>query len=222
VILGGIGYRLLFVRVVAARSGLDEPLVAQYLAFTLFGALGVLALVPAITMRAFSEEKRTGTLEVLFTAPIGEGTVVAGKFLAAWLFYLITWIPAGLYLITLRYAGGSPFEFKPILSFYLAVAATGAAFVAMGLFFSSLTRNQIIAAVLTLVGMMAMLLTVFKEEVGSIDPSIRGLLGKFDFYGLWQKALAGRLPVPEVAAHLSASVFWLFLTVKVLEARKWS
>lgn len=222
VLVGGIGYRLLLAQLSAGRGVMEEPLVAQYWSFTWVGAFAVMGLIPAITMRAFSEEKRTGTLEVLFTAPVGEMTVVGSKFLAAWLFYLITWIPAGLYLIALRYAGGSPFEFKPVLSFYLAVAASGTGFVAMGLFFSSVTKNQIIAAVLTFAGMVALFFTLLSDRFGPADRAIIGLVRKFDYLGLWQGALTGRLPVPELAAALSAGVFWLFLTVKVLEARKWS
>jgi ABC-2 type transport system permease protein len=225
VVLGGIGYRMLLGDIAAAatsRGGLPEPLVGLYWSFTWVGGLAVWALVPAITMRAFSEEKRSGTLEVLMTAPVGEGTVVLSKFLASWLFFLVCWIPAGVFLIALRFAGGAPFEFKPVLSFYLAVAASGAGFVAMGLFFSSLTKNQIIAAVLTFVGMLGMFFTLLRDRFGPVDKSVLALLGKFDYLNLWMGATNGRLPVPELAAHLSACVLWLFLTVKVLEARKWS
>ena len=63
-------------------------------------------LVPALTMRLFSEERRTGTLEVLLTAPVIEAVVVLSKFLACWLFFMLCWVPAGLYLIALRVEGG--------------------------------------------------------------------------------------------------------------------
>ena len=89
-------------------------------------------LVPALTMRLLSEEKRTGTLEVLLTAPVNEAAVVLSKFLACWLFFMLCWVPTGLYLIALRVEGGQPFDYRPLLSFYLAVGASGAAFIAIG------------------------------------------------------------------------------------------
>src|SRR3954447_7362783 len=115
---------------------LFEPIVAQYV-FELIPVIVQIFVVPAITMRLLAEEQRTGTLEVLLTAPVNESTVVLSKFLAAWFFYLLLWLPWWLYLIALRYFGGEEFDYRPILSFTVALVATGANFMAMGLFFSS-------------------------------------------------------------------------------------
>src|SRR6202011_3337751 len=93
---------------------LFEPIVLPYI-FDIIPVLMQMILVPVITMRLIAEEKRSGTLEVLLTAPVNESTVVIGKFLAAWLFYLLTWVPWWLYLIALRYMGGEPFDYRPIL-----------------------------------------------------------------------------------------------------------
>ena len=79
--------------------------------------------VPALTMRLLSEEKRSGTLEVLMTAPVNEISVVLGKFFAAWIFYMLLWLPVWLFLISLRYFGGEEFDYRPVLSFTVAMGA---------------------------------------------------------------------------------------------------
>lgn len=200
-----------------------EPVVSQYWAAYMGAAFIVVMLVPAITMRLFSEEKRTGTLEVLLTAPVGEWSVVLSKFLAAWFFYLIVWLPMGLYLIGLR-AAGNPFDYRPLLSYYLCQAVCGAGFVAMGLFFSCLTRNQIIAAVLSFASMFGLLLTVVLKVFRMSDTwsPVKAIAARLDFLTAWQMALSGQLSISFVFVYLSMAVFWLFATVKVLEARRWS
>jgi ABC-type transport system involved in multi-copper enzyme maturation permease subunit len=199
----------------------NEPIVQMYMAFGILGAFTAVFLVPAVTMRLFSEETRTGTLEVLMTAPVTEASVVLGKFVAAWVFFMVCWIPAGLYLIALWSAGGA-FDYRPLLAFYLALGCSGAAFLGMGMFFSTLTRNQIIAAVLTFSGMMFLLLTVLAQEFAVFPPGLRAAFSKLDFLNLWVQSLSGQLPVQAILIQLSMGVFWLFLTTKVLEARKWS
>jgi ABC-type transport system involved in multi-copper enzyme maturation permease subunit len=223
--VAAIGYVQLLSRLTDPRSVADilEPIVRDYFAFDIGGAIAVLVLVPAVTMRAFSEEKRTGTLEVLMTAPVGEATVVVSKFLACLIFYMATWIPAGLFLVGLWVGGGQPFEYKPVLGYYLAVLACGCSFIGLGVFFSSLTRNQIVAAVLTFAVLFFMLLTVIRPIFqAAIGPELVPILRWVDYLGLWRQALNGQLPVPELVAQVSLGAFWVLLTIKVLEARKWN
>jgi ABC-2 type transport system permease protein len=175
--------------------------------------IGQLFVVPVLCMRLMSEEHRSGTLEVLMTAPINETTVVLGKFFGVLLFYLFTWTPYW----------GEPFDYHPILSFLLALVATAGGFLSMGLFFSSITRNQIVAAVLTFVGMITFFSTFFLKmalEIPTESPW-NDLLTFASFVDLWWNSLQGHLAPRLLAFHLSATVFFLFLTVKVLESRKW-
>ena len=69
-------------------------------------------------MRVFSEEKRTGTLEMMLTAPVNEITLLVAKFLAAWIFYLLTWLPLWLFLVGMRALGAEEFDYRPVLSFF--------------------------------------------------------------------------------------------------------
>jgi ABC-type transport system involved in multi-copper enzyme maturation permease subunit len=202
---------------------LIEPVVRLYV-FDIFSIIAVVFVVPALTMRLLSEERRTGTLEMLFTAPVKEWTVVLGKFLAAWFVFLLAWLPWGLFLVALRVEGGREFDYRPLLSFFLALAVSGAGFISMGLFFSSFTRNQIAAAVLTFLGMMVLTGFYIIKEFLIRDPSNSWyiIFSGISYVDLWLQARGGVIVPQYLVFHLSAAVFWLFLTTKVLEARKWS
>lgn len=207
----------------AQRSHLavPEPIVRIFFSSG-FPIVVVLFAVPILTMRLFSEEKRSGTLEVLLTAPLSEAAIVVSKFLAAFLFYLTIWLPWVLYLVGLRIIGQEPFDYQPALSFFIALACSGVGFVAMGLFFSSLTRNQVAASVLTFMGMIVLMGAFWMAGSLPEDSALRTVLGYINFLELWRNSLSGILPIRELLFHVSLGVFWLFLTAKVLEARKWS
>jgi ABC-type transport system involved in multi-copper enzyme maturation permease subunit len=204
---------------------LEEPVVRDYIV-SFFPVIAVMVAVPVITMRLLSEEKRTGTYEVLVTAPVSEYLVVLSKFFAALLFFMSLFLSWVLFLLALRLEGGQAFDYRPLLSFLLALLTSGAGFVAMGLFFSCVTRNQIIAAVLAFMGMIILVGLFFLNRQlrpgegfgGSIKPAIRTM----SFVNMWIDAGFGKLWLRDVVYQLSFAVFWLFLSVKVLEARKWT
>jgi ABC-2 type transport system permease protein len=178
-------------------------------------------------MHLFSEEKRTGTLEMALTAPLGEVPVVISKFFAALFLYLLVWIPWIVYLVALRIEGRERFDYTPLLGFWITLAVWGAAFVSMGLFVSSLTRNQIASAIVTFVGVLILTLIFFLKEFFKSDDPVSGdspvlsILTDVSYIDSWFISLKGQLPVRELFVPISATIFWLFATVKVLEARKW-
>jgi ABC-2 type transport system permease protein len=198
-----------------------EPIIRYYIV-AFVPVVTVMIVVPMLTMRLLSEERRTGTLEVLLTAPLGETSIVLSKFLGAWIFFMLLWIPWGLFLVSLRVEGGQPFDYRPLLSFFIGLAVSGAGFVSMGLFFSSLSRNQIVAAVLSFMGMMMMISAFFVIQVLSPGSAWNTVLTHTSFINLWQSNVEGKLVPRDLLFPISATVLWLFLTVKVLEARKWS
>ena len=217
----GVGYLWFLLNYILPGRPLPEPIVQLYPSFLIVSAFLIVLIVPALTMRLFAEEERTGTLEVLLTAPVGDGTVVMSKFTACWLFFMTCWLPGGLYLIALRVEGGTPFDYRPVLTYYLALGSCAAAFTAIGMFFSSLTKNQIVSAVLTGSVIFLIVLTVLSQLEG-IPNGLRVVMSKFDVLQLWGQALAGQLAVQTVVFQLSVAAFFLFLTTKVLEVRKWS
>jgi ABC-type transport system involved in multi-copper enzyme maturation permease subunit len=230
-VLGGMaacqwfGYYLFYRRLEAfgrQQVPMPEPIVGEYL-LALIPILCVILPIPALTMRLLSEEKRSGSLEVLLTSPVDEGPVVLSKFFSTWLFFLICWLPAGLFLIAVRVEAGTGFDYRPLLSFYAALAACSAAFVACGVFFSALTSNQIVSAVLTFMVLLLLVVCFFvKRQVDGLSPTLVAFLTRLSFIDMWQQSLDGQLAVRDVLVWVSAAVFGLFLSVKVLEARKWN
>jgi len=204
------------------RGVMFEPIVLPFFLGTLFGAFMLVFQVPALTMRLFAEEKRTGTYEVLMCAPVSETPVVVSKLLAALTFFMLIWAVWLVYLLDLRVESGKEFDYRPIITFYLVLLVNGAAFVSMGLFFSSLTRNQIVAAALTFVGMLAWLVPFYVLRGIPEETTKYVVLRPLSFVHLWIDALQGRLHVHDLFVQASIAVFWSFLTVKVLEARRWS
>jgi ABC-type transport system involved in multi-copper enzyme maturation permease subunit len=187
--------------------------------------IALLLGVPVLTMRLISEEKRTGSMEVLLTSPVNEVPVILSKFLATWIFFMITWLPTGLFLVALRAVVDTPFDYRPLLSFYIAFGTQGLAFVAIGLFFSSLTRHQIVAAVLTAAAMGGFLLCYFLHRFApdlNLPSFLQAVARRLSFISMWDEALQGRLPLRDTLLYVSLAVFFLFLSVKVLETRKWS
>ena len=206
------------------RGAVPEPIVRLYFV-SLIPVFVLLLQVPALTMRLLAEEKRSGTMEVLLTAPVNEPPIVLSKFLATWLFFLLTWVPSGLFLLALRVEAGSPFDYRPLLSFYLTLAVNGAAFVAIGLLFSALTREQIVSAVLTFVVMVGFLVCYFVKNsttYSSLPEFAQVAIGRMSFVHMWLESLSGQLPLRDVLLWLSLAVFGLSLSVKVLETRRWS
>ncbi|MSU77212.1 MAG: hypothetical protein EXS16_03850 [Gemmataceae bacterium] len=205
------------------RGGIPEPIVGIYI-FGLFPVIVQLFVVPVLTMRLFSEEKRTATIEVLLTAPVNEVSVVVAKFFACWIFYMLTWVPWWLFLVSLRYFGGQEFDYYPALSFNVALAVISAGLIATGLFFSALTSNQIVAAVLAFVGVLVHLVLYFlKHEDALIRQGgvIHEVISFVNFYDLWNTSLGGLVSPRHLIFHVSVAIFFLFATVKVLESRKW-
>jgi ABC-type transport system involved in multi-copper enzyme maturation permease subunit len=185
--------------------------------------------VPALTMRLVSEEKRSGTLEVLMTTPTDEGTVVLSKFLAGFMMFLLMWLPFALFILAFRIMGESSFDYLPLLSFGIALLATGAAFTAMGVFFSSVTSNQIISAILTFAVMMV--LTFFymvkwriqgSAASSNLVKNITTIAEHVTYLDLWISSFSGKLSIRQLLFQGSMAVWWLFLSVKVLEARRWT
>ncbi len=127
-------------------------------------------------------------------------------------------------MLALRVETGKEFDYRPMLSFYFALLFTGSSFIAMGLFFSSLSKNQIVGAMLTFIGMLALIvmgsgMVQQRESIGALWKSV---FQNLSFAELWVSSLKGRLHVHSLIVQGSFTFMWLFLTVKVLEARRWS
>jgi len=185
----------------------------------IFAWIFLLLVAPAITMRLFAEERRSGTIETLFTAPVTEAEVVLGKFLAAYVFYLCLWLPTVLYGVIL-FKFSSP-DWRPMATGYLGVALLGAMFVAVGEFTSALTRNQIVAymsgaALLLGLFLGGLLLPFVLKGAGASQ-----VLNYFNLYEHVRDFSGGVVDSRHVLYYLSVTVFSLFLATRVIQASKW-
>ena len=204
---------------------LPEPIVAG-LFLDLLPVIAIVLQIPALTMRLLAEEKRTGSMEVLLTAPVNEWPIVLSKFLATWIFFLITWLPAGLFLIALRLEVVSPFDYRPLLSFYVASRPRGWRLLAWASVLldadeepdrrrGAHVRGD--AALLPLLPDSARTRSHWDCRHSS-RPPWAGCRSST----MWIESLAGRFRCATCLLFASLGLFWLFLSVKVLETRKWN
>ena len=177
-------------------------------------------VVSTITMRLIAEERRSGTIETLMTCPVTEVEVVIGKYVGSLLFYAFLWLPTVAYVLVLRaYTPGQGPELGPVLSGYLGTLLVGATFTAAGLFASSLTRNQIVAAVLAFV-FLALLLLLGVLEIFVQDPAWRDRLSYLNLFSHMEDFGKGIVDSRHVVFHLSLVVFFLFAAVRVLQTKR--
>src|SRR5215475_5173136 len=140
-------------------SSLRDPM-TTYISGSPAFWIAILVAVPALTMRLLAEERRSGTIETLLTLPVTETQVVLAKWLAGVVMYLVLLVPFALYLPFLYYQGHFYFDVGPVLALGVGLSTMGMMFVAVGLLFSAMTRNQIVAAIWTFVALFCMIVLV--------------------------------------------------------------
>ena len=176
-----------------------------------------LFFVPAVTMRLLAEEKKSGTLELLTTKPVRDVEIVMAKFLAAWTLLGATLAPTLVYLVTLMVLG-TP-DLGPVVTGYLGLMLTGGVYIAIGLFASSLTENQIVAF---LIGMVIILAFFLADKVllympGAIAPAVEYLGIDYHFSNIARGVIDSR----DIIYFGSVLGFALMTATASLERRKW-
>lgn len=178
-----------------------------------------LLFIPAITMRSWAEEKKVKTLELLLTWPLSDFQVVFGKFLASFSFLAITILLSISVPITVA-ALGSP-DMGPIIGGYIGALLMGAAYLAIGLWISSFTENQIVAFILGVVITFALFI-VGNPFVTMAAPSL--LVPVLNFIGLgnhFESIERGVIDTRDILYYFSVIGFFLFLNTQTLGSRKW-
>jgi ABC-2 type transport system permease protein len=176
-------------------------------------------VVPMLCMGLLAQEWATGTVETMFTAPITETDVVLGKFLGSMVFFFVLLMPTLLYVLMLRLY--SKPDYGPIFSGYLGIVLVGALFISIGLFCSSLTRSQVVAAVSA--AAILFIVTIVPWWAGT-EATLSGFSrtivdqGVFTRYTDFSK---GVIDTGHLVFFIATTALFLFLTVKVLESRRW-
>jgi ABC-2 type transport system permease protein len=177
----------------------------------------LLLVLPILTMRLFSEEKKIGTDELLYTSPVSVNQIILGKYLASLIVLALMLLLTGL-LSILTFAYGNP-EVAPFLDGYLGLFLIGAAFIAVGIFFSSLTENQIVSAVLTFGALL--LFWILSWASYSAGGMWKDVLNYLSFFQHFDNTTQGILDTSDVVYYVSFAFFGLFLTHSVIQSRRW-
>ena len=177
----------------------------------------LLLMVPLLTMRLFSEEKKRQTDELLFTSPISVNQIILGKYLASLFVLLVMLFLTGILSIFV-FSYGNP-ELAPILSGYLGLFLVGAAFMAVGIFFSSVTENQIVSAILTFGALL--LFWILNWASYSAGGMWKSVLNYLSFFQHFDAMTRGILDTTDLVYYLSFIFLGLFLTHSVIQSRRW-
>ena len=183
-----------------------------------------LPIIPLVTMRLYSEEFKLGTIETLMTAPVEDWQVVASKFAGALLFYIILWLPTMLHFAIFQHITGQ--SAAPSLGSYagsyLLLLLIGMFYLSLGCFASVLTRNQIIAAVISFV---LVLLTFFTGLLGFVMPNasqaFRDLVSYFSTVEHMRDFSRGLIDSRPIVFYLTMTIFLQVLTFQIFQYRKW-
>ncbi len=233
---------------VAALFGIDQEQFATAYLLRPSSFILMILVPPILTMRCFAEEKRTGSIEVLLTAPVRDHEIVVGKWLASVAFFGLLWLPTLFILLALREDAflGADLAFGPTLSGYLGIALVGSLLLAVGCFTSSLTDNQLLASLAAML-FAALLLFVpgfvapHLAESGIAQAADTAPVGAFDrvlefareevliplvrqvdvLDHLTNWFFRGVINSAHVVFYVVGTAVFLFLTTRSLEARRW-
>ena len=177
----------------------------------------MLLVFPLITMRTYSEEKRSGTIELLLTSPLTDLEIILGKFLGAMLLY-VAMLSITLVHMAILFIYGDP-EWKPIATGYLGLLLMGGCFLSLGLFISSLTKNQIVAAMATFA--VFLMLWVINWISTFVGPTTQAVLAHLSITEHFDDFAKGIIDTKHVIYYLSFMALGLFLTMKSVDSERW-
>lgn len=177
----------------------------------------LLFTLPLVTMRIYAEEKRSGTIELLLTAPLTDFQIVMGKFIGALVLY------AAMLGVTVIHVGilfmfGNP-EWRPVVTGYLGLLLMGSCFLSTGLFISSLTKNQIVAGMITFA--VFLLFWVVNWMASFTGPTMQAVLNYLAITEHLGDFTRGVIDTKHVVYYLSFIAFSLFLTIRSVDSERW-
>jgi ABC-2 type transport system permease protein len=177
----------------------------------------LLFTLPLITMRTYAEEKRSGTIELLLTSPLTDLQIVIGKFLGGLVLY-VAMLAVTLVHMAFLFAYGNP-EWRPIATGYLGLLLMGGCFLSLGLFVSSLTRNQIIAGMVTFA--VFLMFWVINWIATFMGPTPQAVLNYLSITEHLNDFARGVIDTKHLVYYLSFIAFSLFLTVRAVDSERW-
>lgn len=205
------------------RGPMPRPLAENFFNNVFFWVSFMLPF-PLITMRLFAEEYKMGTIEPLMTAPVRDFQVLMAKYLSAVFFYAVLWAPTSLYFLIFQWQSGQQASSSPgaLLGAYLMLLLIGLLYTAIGCLASALTRNQVVAAIISLALIVLIfswgLLTVFFPNISLLLRDFADYFSPLKHMALFSQGLFDTRPV---VLYLSLTFGVLFCTYQVFQFRRW-
>ena len=202
-----------------AEASIDQGPVQAFFGGDVFYYLPLIIICPAITMRLFAEERRSGTIESLMTTPIATPGVVLAKYLSALVVYVAMWMPTLLYMIIMR--RGGEIDWRVMAVSYLGVLGIGAQYLAIGTMMSAVARSQIIALVLSsllVLGMFLLGLAEYSADEGSIAREVYGYVSIWTQMG---ELSHGIVDSRRLIFDVTMTALPLFVTTRTVDAWRW-
>jgi ABC-2 type transport system permease protein len=217
--------QIFFIYSLQSMQSMMNPMMAgglnptEFIMRRVFANMSVVLLffIPMLTMRLFAEEKRAGTIELLLTYPVRDGAVLLGKFLAALVLYALLLALTLLYPAMVAYFGR--IEWGAILTGYLGLLLLGATFLAVGVFISSLTESQIVAAFATFGVLLAFWIIGWGAD--SATGPLRSVLQYVSISEHMENFGKGVIDTKDLVYYVIGIAFALFLTLRSLETKRW-
>ena len=205
--------------VFAQQPGAETNLLTAFFGGTTLFYLPLLVFAPVLTMRLLAEERASGTIEPLLTAPVSELQVVLGKYLAALTFWLVLWAPTLSYVWLVARSGEHAVDWGSIGATYLGLFSVGLLYMAVGLLMSAVARNQIVAALLTFL-VLGGLFVVGLAGYANVGDEMRAV---FEYVGLWTQMSGfakGIVDTRYLVYDASVAAVSLFLAVRALQTER--
>lgn len=196
----------------------DAGPVQSFFGQTMLLYLPLLFVCPVLTMRLFAEERRSGTIEALLTAPVGTAGVVLAKYAAALTTYLAMWAPTLLYIVLLSQSG--EVDWRVVGSSYLAVALVGAGYLAIGTMTSAMTTSQLLAAILSAMAIVVLFMLGIGEFIFAEGP-LHELCAYVSVWSHMNDFSRGIVDLRRLVFHGTVIMLPLFVTTRAVDAWRW-
>jgi ABC-2 type transport system permease protein len=194
------------------------PVEAYFGQESVFLLMTLLLICPALTMRTFAEERRSGTIEALLTAPVAPSAVVLGKYAAVLTTYVVMWAPTLLYVVVLRRTGAV--DWHTVASSYFGLFGIGAAYLALGTLMSSLSKSQLIALLLAIFAEFGLFVLGVGEYV--FEPGLmRDLCAHVSMASQMEEMSRGIVDLRRLVFDGSLAATSLFITGRVVDSWRW-
>jgi ABC-2 type transport system permease protein len=215
---GASFYQILIHFASFSNVSIDQGPVQAYFGQSLFLVLTLLLVCPALTMRLFAEERRSGTIETLLTAPVSATDVVLAKYLATLTTFVLMWAPTVLYIVILRTTGHV--DWHVVAASYLGVIGVGAGYLAVGTLMSAMTRSQLIAMMLTALVIFGLLIFGIGERIFDAGP-LRELCAHVSVLSQVDELSKGIVDARRLVFDGTLVVLSLFVTIRVVDSWRW-